>query len=222
MRTMRLVIRLFTQDLRLRDNPALDTALRQACAVVPLFVLEDRLVTGPRAAPNRIRFLLEALQDLRSSLRERGGDLILRRGDAVTDVIKLARETGARGGVLRRQRQRLRRSPAALPHQGVPGGQAGAGPCARRVTVITAGDPRPSGGSDHFKAFTLVLAAWENAPRRAGPGVPARVHLPSGLTAGRLPEPRSLTGAPSPGQQLECGRRTVAGWNVSGHECRGM
>ena len=65
---MRLAIMLFTRDLRLHDNPALDAAVGWAQTVVPLFVLEDRLVTGPLAAPNRVRFLLEALADLRSSL----------------------------------------------------------------------------------------------------------------------------------------------------------
>ena len=49
--------------------------------MLPLFVLDDRLLTGPLAAPNRTGFLLEALHDLRSSLRRRGGDLVVRRGD---------------------------------------------------------------------------------------------------------------------------------------------
>src|SRR6202046_5904736 len=96
---MRLAIMLFTRDLRVHDNPALKAALRPADGVAPLFVLEDRLVSGPLAAPNRVRFLLEAVDDLRSSLRERGGDLVIRRGDTVAEGIGLARGTGAGGGV---------------------------------------------------------------------------------------------------------------------------
>lgn len=94
---MRLAIMLFTRDLRVHDNPALDAAVRRAASVVPLFVLEDRLVSGHLAAPNRVRFLLEAVDDLRSSLRKRGGDLVIRRGDTVGEVIGLARDTGAEG-----------------------------------------------------------------------------------------------------------------------------
>jgi deoxyribodipyrimidine photo-lyase len=59
LRTIRLAIMLFTRDLRLRDNPALDAAARRAQALVPLFVLDDRLVAAPLAAPNRVRLLLE-------------------------------------------------------------------------------------------------------------------------------------------------------------------
>jgi deoxyribodipyrimidine photolyase len=42
-----------------------------------------------------VRFLLEAVDDLRSSLRKPGGDLVIRRGDTVGEVIGLARDTGA-------------------------------------------------------------------------------------------------------------------------------
>jgi deoxyribodipyrimidine photolyase len=53
MPTVRLAVMLFTRDLWLRDNPALDAAVRRAQAVVPLFVLDDRLdhrnlAAGPR------------------------------------------------------------------------------------------------------------------------------------------------------------------------------
>jgi deoxyribodipyrimidine photolyase len=65
MRTMRLAIMQFTRDLRVHDNPALDAAIGRAQAVVPLFVLEDRLITGALAAPNRVRFLLEAPATIR-------------------------------------------------------------------------------------------------------------------------------------------------------------
>jgi hypothetical protein len=94
LRTIRLAIMLFTRDLRLRDNPALDAAARRAQALVPLFVLDDRLVAAPLAAPNRVRLLLEALTDLRAALRERGGELIIRRGDPVTELIGLAAAPG--------------------------------------------------------------------------------------------------------------------------------
>jgi deoxyribodipyrimidine photo-lyase len=55
--------------------------------VVPLFVVDPAL--GTRSA-NRARFLAESLADLRTSLRERGADLVLRRGDPAAEVIRLA------------------------------------------------------------------------------------------------------------------------------------
>jgi deoxyribodipyrimidine photo-lyase len=74
---MDTAIVVFTRDLRLHDNPALHQAYVRARQVVPLFVLDPAIA----APPNRARFLAESLADLRASLRERGADLVLRRGD---------------------------------------------------------------------------------------------------------------------------------------------
>jgi deoxyribodipyrimidine photolyase len=214
MQTNPPAIMLFTRDLRLHDNPALDAALRQAGTVVPLFVIEDHLVTGPRAAPNRVRFLLEALQDLRSSLRERGGDLILRRGDTVAETITVARETSASSvfcaddvsGYGARVRRRLAAAcqTARLELVLRPG-----------VTVVPAGDLRPS-GADHYRVFTPYLRAWENAGRRRIVPAPAQVRLPSGVTSGRPPALGSpAVASPSasvmPGGET-AGRRRMRAW----------
>ena len=42
-----------------------------------------------------MHFLIDCLTDLRSSLRALGGDLVIRRGDPVDEVVGLARSTGA-------------------------------------------------------------------------------------------------------------------------------
>src|ERR1700733_12895937 len=184
---MRLAIMLFTRDLRVHDNPALDAAVRRAEGVVPLFVLEDRLVSGPLAAPNRVRFLLEAVDDLRSSLRERGGDLVIRRGDTVGEVIGLARDTGA-GGVFcasdvsgyaagRQRRLSAACQQARLELVLSPG-----------VTVVPPAELRPSGGGEHYRVFTPYLRAWEQAKRRPVAAAPENVHLPDGLKPGELPD----------------------------------
>ena len=170
---MRLAIMLFTRDLRVHDNPALDAAVRRADGVAPLFVLEDRLVSGPLAAPNRVRFLLEAVDDLRSSLRERGGDLVIRRGDTVAEVIGLARDTGA-GGVFcagdvsgyaagRQRRLSAACQQARLELVLSPG-----------VTVVPPAELRPSGGGEHYRVFTPYLHFGCLSPLQlaetAGPG----------------------------------------------------
>lgn len=184
---MRLAIMLFTRDLRLHDNPALDAAVRSAESVVPLFVAEDRLVTGSQAAPNRVRFLLEALDDLRSSLRTRGGDLVIRRGDAVGEVITLARETGAEGvccaadvsgfAATRQRRLAAACADARLEFTLCPG-----------VTVVPPAELLPSGGGDHYRVFTPYLRAWERAKRRPAAAAPKKVRLPDGLKTGDVPD----------------------------------
>ena len=178
---------LFTRDLRVHDNPALDAAVRRAETVVPMFVLEDRLVSGPLAAPNRVRLLLEAVDDLRSSLRKRGGDLIIRRGDTVGEVIGLARDTGAEGvfcagdvsGYAAGRQRRLTAACRQARLQLVlsPG-----------VTIVPPGELRPSGGGDHYRVFTPYLRAWERVKRRPVTAGPEKVHLPDGLKPGELPD----------------------------------
>ena len=73
---------LFTRDLRVHDHPVLAAACRNHATVVPLFVIDERILAAPTASPNRAAFLVEALADLRSSLRALGGDLMIRRGTA--------------------------------------------------------------------------------------------------------------------------------------------
>ena len=89
---MRTAIALFTRDLRVHDNPALAAACANADRVVPLYVLDPAL--GGLSA-NRSRFLHQCLADLRSTLREKGADLIVRTGDPVGETMKLAGETDA-------------------------------------------------------------------------------------------------------------------------------
>lgn len=88
------VIVWFRQDLRLADNPALDHAIRSGRPLVPVYILDD----GP--AVRRIgaasRWWLEgSLRALGAALRERGAQLILRRGDSETELRRLIEETGA-------------------------------------------------------------------------------------------------------------------------------
>jgi deoxyribodipyrimidine photo-lyase len=69
------------------------------------------------AAPNRARFLLDSLVDLRDSLRARGGDLTVRHGSPEAEVIRLATQASAQmvfvaGDVSRYTARRQARWPA--------------------------------------------------------------------------------------------------------------
>ena len=83
----------FRRDLRLADHPALTEAIAAARTVLPLYVLDDRLLTG--AAPARSWFLRESVTELDRELRERGGGLLVRQGDATVVVPEVARAVGA-------------------------------------------------------------------------------------------------------------------------------
>lgn len=82
------------RDLRLADNPALFHAA-QAGPVVPVFVLDDR-AAGDHADGGASRWWLHhSLKSLATSFGKHRCKLILRRGDAVEELLKIAREVGA-------------------------------------------------------------------------------------------------------------------------------
>src|SRR5215218_2670755 len=85
----------FRRDLRLHDLPAL-AAAAQADRVLPLFVLDDRLLARGRF-PSAVRtaFMLGCLRALDAGLRERGARLVVRRGRPEAELPRLAREAGA-------------------------------------------------------------------------------------------------------------------------------
>lgn len=169
---------LFNRDLRVHDHPALAAACERAERVVPLFVLDPSVPKG-----RRYGFLLECLADLRASLRARGGDLVVRHGDAVGETMKLAGEVGAQtvcvssdvSSLARRREERLAGERIELLR--FPG-----------VTVVPPGELQPLGG-DHYRVFTPYWRAWTGHRRRPQPPPPREIEMPSGLAAGRLPAP---------------------------------
>lgn len=90
----RPVIVWFRRDLRTADNPALAAAARSGAPVVPLYVL-DEAYEG-RAIGGAARWWLDkSLRRLAGDLRSAGSPLVLRRGRAEQEVLKLADEIGA-------------------------------------------------------------------------------------------------------------------------------
>lgn len=84
----------FRRDLRLHDQPALSAALGHR-RVLCLFVLDDRLLHGRHASPNRAWFLRECLDDLEDQVAQLGGALLVRNGRPEEVVPAVARDAGA-------------------------------------------------------------------------------------------------------------------------------
>lgn len=111
------------RDLRLHDHPALLRAAEDGARVLPVFVLDERLLATSGAA--RAAFLLRSLRALDADLREHGGRLVVRTGPPEDAIPALAREAGAAAvhvsadfgpyGV-----ERDRRVAAALEETGIP------------------------------------------------------------------------------------------------------
>jgi deoxyribodipyrimidine photo-lyase len=203
---MSTAVVLFTRDLRTHDQPALAHAVRTHAHVVPLFVLDDAILASVESA-NRLSFLLDALDDLRVSLRERGADLVVRRGDPVVQTLRIASAVDAQslyvgGDASAYARERERRLQRACAAERID----------LRVvdttTIVPPGAFTPA-GRDHYRVFTPYWRRWQASPLRDVLPAPKRVQLPPDLEPGELPALRSLTSlATSP--ELEPGGERAA------------
>jgi deoxyribodipyrimidine photo-lyase len=168
------------RDLRVHDHPALTAAVREAERVVPVFVLDERLLDGRFPSEPRRWFLLESLRELREALRARGADLVIRVGPPERELPELARETHASSvhfasDVSPFAMARDRRVEAALSEASVePRRHAG-------NFVADVGKPKP------YSVFTPFWRAWRELPRREVHGAPRAISLPSNVRVGELP-----------------------------------
>ena len=190
---MKRAVVLFTRDLRVHDHTGLSAAAELAPEVVPLFVLDDALWRRHRS-PARRAFLLASLADLRQALRERGGDLLIRRGDPVEETLRVAREAaatvlfvGADGSTYAQRRQEwlaraCRSERVELRVENT-------------VAAVPAGELVPA-DRDHYRVFTPYWRRWKDQPLPTPLDPPARVPLPPGLDPGNLPSapPTALRG----------------------------
>ncbi len=90
----------FRNDLRLHDHAPLRDAIRESQSIIPVYCFDDRqFATTPfgfaKTGAFRAQFLLEAVANLRTSLRARGSDLIIRSGLPETVIPALAQELKA-------------------------------------------------------------------------------------------------------------------------------
>ena len=89
------VIMWFRSDLRLRDNTALNAALRSDSPVIPVFIFDLSILQSDRTGAPRVAFMLKALRSLDKSLRNAGTALLVRQGEPVAVMTSLVKETGA-------------------------------------------------------------------------------------------------------------------------------
>ncbi len=172
----------FRRDLRVHDHPGLHHALDAFDAVVPVFVVDDRILGGRWRSPNRLWFLSGAVRSLGEQLAERGAPLHVLTGDPVDVVPRFAAETGATTVIVSRDyspygRRRDDGVRAALTTSGVRFA-AGRGLLVHEPEAIT----RDAGGA--FTVFSPFHRRWLALPRRpvlaAPEAIPSRGDRPSG------------------------------------------
>ncbi len=91
----------FRNDLRVRDNETLLTAVKEADQIIPVYCFDPRHFTKtenynfPKVGFNKGSFLLQSVIDLRFKLNELGGNLVVRYGKPEDKVFELAQKFNA-------------------------------------------------------------------------------------------------------------------------------
>jgi deoxyribodipyrimidine photo-lyase len=190
------------RDLRLSDNQALAAALSQAEVVVPVFILDPKLLASPYASQKRLAFLYEGLQTLDLDLVKRGSKLIVRNGDPVEALLTLRKETEAsaiyaEADVSPYARKRDAQVMRALPLVLIPG-----------ITVHPVEWLRKSDGTP-YTVFTPFSRMWHSLPFPGKPlPAPERLPILPILTSTGLPDmPRYSHDNIFPAGEIEAERR---------------
>jgi deoxyribodipyrimidine photo-lyase len=155
----------FRRDLRLHDHPPLAVALAEHDKVVPLFVLDPRLIGGRFRSANRTQYLLDCLTSLDSELQ---GRLAVRHGHFEQVLPDVAQEAGAdcvyaAGDVSPYARARDRRVAEHVDLRLGPGN-----------FIARLGDLHTKSGSP-FKVYSPFRRAWIDQPRRDVLDAPDRI-----------------------------------------------
>ncbi len=187
----------FRRGLRLADNRALCAALAASERVACVFVLDPALLSHPSSAPVRVRFLFEGLAALDADLRSRGGRLVIRHGDPIDELPRLAHEIGAADVFFSREIEPYGRNRDA---------QVTARLAAMGVDVHTENDHlliEPDALSTKAGGIYTVFSPYKRAWLERDPGVPLpapdRVPDVPALASEPLPSPQAVACLQTPG-----------------------
>jgi deoxyribodipyrimidine photo-lyase len=169
------------RDLRLADNQALASGLREARSILPVFILDPKLLNIRRPAQKRIGFMFAGLRALDADLRVRGAQLVILQGEPAQVLSMLVQSTGceriyAEADPSPYARQRDAAVAGCVPLTLTPGISFH---CPQEV-VKADGSP--------YTVFTPYRRAWQALPSGEMP-------LPA---PGRLPMLEQGNGQPSP------------------------
>jgi deoxyribodipyrimidine photo-lyase len=98
MKKVKRAIVWFKTDLRLHDNEALNEALKIADEIFPVYVFDERIFNAisengfRKTGAFRAQFIIESVLDLKTSLKDKGIDLIIRIGKPELEITEIARQ----------------------------------------------------------------------------------------------------------------------------------
>jgi deoxyribodipyrimidine photo-lyase len=201
------VIYWFRRDLRLTDNTALYAAAAAGAEVIPVYILSDWKKNHRWTGPNRQHFLCGCLRSLDANLQAVGSRLIIRQGEALAELEKLATETRAEAIFFNRDPDPHGR---AVEEKLEKMGQA-LGISIRPFKDVAIHERREvlTGSGDTLRVFTPYSKAWEKLPK---PPVAPRIKslaTPAGLDSLPLPDNSFWDLPPAASGVLEAGEKAA-------------
>jgi deoxyribodipyrimidine photo-lyase len=178
------------RDLRLADNQALLCALDQAEEVIPVFIIDPKLLASPYIAEKRLAFMLDGLRSLNFHLQAIGGYLVLRRGDPLAELERLRVECAADAIFAEPDISPYARKRDWAIDRDLPVQWCGS-PAVHPVGTVLKPDGSP------YTVFTAFSRAWKARPGLTAGWTarsPMKINMPGGISTLDIPEP---PGAPS-------------------------
>lgn len=198
------VIHWFRRDFRITDNTALSAAVKAGEEVVPVYIASGWKGSHDWTGPARQEFLCGSLASLAKNLEAIGGRLIIRRGDAVAELEKLAEETGATAIFANRDPDPFGRAVEAGLETMVK--KRGISLSLHKDACIHEQDEVLTGQGTVFRVFTPYSKAWFGLPKPApGPAI-KKLTTPAGIASLPLPQLSdwglaSVATIPEPGER---------------------
>jgi deoxyribodipyrimidine photo-lyase len=178
----------FRRDLRVQDHAALHHALKMHRYVHCAFVFDTTILDPLPRRDRRVEFILRAVEEVAEALKELGGGLIVRHGDPLREIPRLAAELGAAAVYANRDYE-----PAAVARDAEV--RRGLGDIAFRDfkdQVIFDRDEVLTQGGTPFSVFTPYKNAWLKKLEADGLST-----LPVEEHAARLAPPRGAEKIPT-------------------------
>lgn len=208
------VIVWFRRDLRLVDHPALVDAVTNARSVVPLFVVDRRLVSGPRAAAARNWYLRGSLETLHEALARRGSGLLVVEGRPEEVVPALAGSLGAEAVLATRDvTPYSHRRDRAVAHALA---SAGRRLLLRPGLLLVEPDDMLNASGRPFAMFSPFWRSLQRRDRRELLAPPDSIPTPMEVLSGPSEQLRALAPVEPPRKHLP-----EPGEHAAGHRLRG-
>jgi deoxyribodipyrimidine photo-lyase len=150
----------FRRDLRVQDHAALHHALKAHLRVYCVFVFDTTILDPLPRCDRRVEFILRAVEEVAAALREMGGALIVRHGDPLIEIPRLAAELSVVAVYANRDYEPAAIARDAEIQRRLRSGKPGADYLDFKDQVIFDRDEVMTQGGTPFSVFTPYKNAW--------------------------------------------------------------